>query len=135
MQREFHFYIIILFLLSTLNINAQNIRLHDNTYLLNEHYFSSDGDFHLTVKPFTPHDLLELDTLKKAKVSIKIADYLLNKDLIKYESANFNITSNPIIDSKVFYDLNEASIYSDFKLGLNLESSFKEKLFFSAVPL
>ena len=78
MQREFHFYIIILCLLSTLNINAQNIRLHDNTYLLNEQYFSSDENFHLTVKPFTPHDLLELDTLIKAKVSNKIADYLLN---------------------------------------------------------
>ena len=121
----------ILFLLSTISINAQNIRLHNDTQILKEQFVSSDPDFHLTIKPYTTGDLLNFDSLKNVNVSSKIANHLLNKDLISYESKNFNLKANPVIDSRVLYDLNESSLYSGYKLGLNLETSYKSKLFFS----
>lgn len=125
------FFIFILLLFSTISINAQNIRLHNDTKILKEQYVSSDSDFHLTIKPYTPGDFIKFDSLKKVEVSSKIANHLLNRDLLNFEDNNFKFKANPIIDSKIIYDLDESSLYSGYKLGLNLEASYKSKLFFS----
>ncbi len=131
MRRKTSFLIVVFLLLSAVIINAQNIRIYDDTQILKEQFVSSDPDFHLTVKPFTPTELLKFDTLKNIGVSSKIPGYLLNKNLLNFEVNKFKLKANPIIDSKVLYDSDESSLYSGFKLGLNFESSLREKLFFT----
>ncbi len=127
-----YFFIFVLLLLSTISINAQNIRLHNDTQILKERSVSSDPTFHLTIKPYTPDDLLKSDSLKDVIVSSKIVDHLLNNDLISYKDKNFKFKANPIIDSRVFYDVNESSLYSGFKAGLNIKTFFKNKLYFTS---
>ncbi len=129
MRKNIHIaYSFLILILSPVYFFGQSLQLNHN--VLNEQSVAFDTSFHFTVKPYTQTDILKFKRFDSVRVNSKVLDKLLNKDLFSIQKGNSSFTVNPIINSQAFFNASTSSLFSNNRIGLSLNSSYKDKLYF-----
>lgn len=111
---------------------GQNIQFNSDLNIIYEQTVASDTDFHFTVKPFTQKDFSKFKQFDTVNLNSKIFYSLLNKDLLNVSKNNFSFILNPLIQSQAYYDVRASSLFMANKIGVSINSSYKNKVFFNS---
>lgn len=82
-----------------------NSNYNNHSFMPYDRYlYNSSNTFHTSVKPYDLKEvntIVSIDTLYEKHSKNNFTNYMLNKDIIRYQSENFNFTINPAFNFEI----------------------------------
>lgn len=123
-------YLLFIFVLNH-QILAQNNTLNKDLDFYFESAFNFDSSFHYTIKPYK-QDYYKVEKVSDINLNNSLLNKIFNDNLIYTQNRKINLRINPIINSVFYRDVSKKPTFTDYKAGINLKSSYKNKLFINS---